>query len=86
MDFGVQLYDRAVERELTVTNSGKVPFAFNFNYSRLSRPGIVEATPASGTIAPLAKEVIKLKVGRLQRGAGRGGGVPASGTDAGVPV
>ncbi|KAG2489301.1 hypothetical protein HYH03_012133 [Edaphochlamys debaryana] len=62
MDFGVQLYDRTVEREMMLTNSGKVPFSYNFNTSRLSRPGIVEAIPASGTIAPLTKEIIKLRV------------------------
>ncbi|PNH08880.1 Hydrocephalus-inducing protein [Tetrabaena socialis] len=62
MDFGIQLYDRTVEREMTLVNSGKVPFTFAFNMSRLSRPGIVEATPLSGTIAPLSKETIKLKV------------------------
>ncbi|KXZ49496.1 hypothetical protein GPECTOR_21g722 [Gonium pectorale] len=62
LDFGVQLYDRTVEREITLSNSGKVPFTYNFNTSRLSRPGIIEATPSAGTIPPLTKETIKLKV------------------------
>jgi hypothetical protein len=62
MDFGVQLYDRTVERELTLTNSGKVPFDFAISMARLSRPGIVEAIPAAGHIPPLGKEVIRLRV------------------------
>lgn len=66
LDFGVQLYDRTVERELTLSNSGKVPFNYTFNFSRLSRLGIVEAVPPSGTVAPLTKEVVKLKA-RLRR-------------------
>ncbi|GIL73964.1 hypothetical protein Vretifemale_3957, partial [Volvox reticuliferus] len=62
LDFGIQLYDRTVERELTLSNSGKVPFTYNFNFTRLSRIGIVEAVPVSGTVAPLTKETVKLKV------------------------
>ncbi|EFJ42226.1 hypothetical protein VOLCADRAFT_67248 [Volvox carteri f. nagariensis] len=62
LDFGIQLYDRTVERELTLSNSGKVPFTYTFNFTRLSRPGIVEAVPVTGTVAPLTKETVKIRV------------------------
>lgn len=63
MDFGVQLYDRATERELVLANQGKVPFDFNLSMAKLSRPGVVEALPPSGTVQPLTKETIRIRVG-----------------------
>lgn len=62
IDLGRVLYNKAVERDLVITNSGKVPYDFNINTSRLSRPSIIEPSPRSGVVGPGQRAIIKLKV------------------------
>ena len=63
LDLGSTLYNKPVERDLVISNNGKVPSDFAINTSRLSRASIVEPTPRSGVVGPGQKETVKLKVG-----------------------
>ncbi len=43
--------------QLVLSNEGRVPFDFGVDLSRLSRPGVVEASPLKGAIAGGEKQV-----------------------------
>ena len=47
---------------LLALNQGKVAFDYNIGTGMLTRPGIVEAIPASGKIAAGGKETLKLRL------------------------
>lgn len=61
-DCGIQPYDKHTERDLYINNQGHVPFDFSVDLSKLSRPGIIEASPLSGKVAAGDKAHVKLKV------------------------
>eukprot|EP00775_Hariotina_reticulata_P008964 gene8964-9139_t len=61
-DCGLQPYDRAVERDLHISNTGKVAFDFSIDLSHLSRPGVMEVSAMTGKVAAGEKAHIKLKV------------------------
>ena len=74
IDLGATLYNKTVERDLVISNNGKVPYDFNVNTSRLSRPSIIEPTPRSGVVGPGQKETVKLKVRYIDGWGGTGTG------------
>ena len=67
IDLGAILYNKTVERDIVISNNGKVPYEFAINSSRLSRPSIVDVSPRNGVVGPGQKETVKLKV----RGVGK---------------
>lgn len=60
-DFGVQLYDRTLDRELMVSNTGRVPVTYHVDLSKLTRAGTVEVLPPTGTVMPASRESLKIK-------------------------
>lgn len=62
VDIGRQQYNRASEQEVVINNTGRVPFNYVVNLSKLSRPSIVSASPAQGTIGPGHRDAIRLRV------------------------
>ena len=42
---------------MVLSNEGRVPFDFCVDLSRLSRPGVVEASPLKGAVAGGEKQV-----------------------------
>ena len=59
LDFGTQEYDQWEEREINITNNGRVPFTFQADLSCMSRPGMVEVIPMSGTVKDKARVVVR---------------------------
>jgi len=59
---GLQPYDRVLERELHISNTGKVAFDSSIDLSHLSRPGVIEASMMTGKVAAGDKAHIKIKV------------------------
>ena len=59
LDFGTQEYDKWEEKEIILTNLGKVPFPFQVDLSFLSRPGMVEVVPMNGTVKDKAKLLVR---------------------------
>jgi hypothetical protein len=66
-DCGLQPYDRALERELHISNTGKVAFDYSIDLSHLSRPGVIEMSAMTGKVAAGDKAHIKFKVAQLLR-------------------
>ena len=62
VDIGRQQYNRATEKEIQLQNTGRVPFSYVVNLSRLSRASIVVASPLSGTIGPGNRDFIRLRI------------------------
>ncbi|KAK9824158.1 hypothetical protein WJX72_008157 [[Myrmecia] bisecta] len=62
LDVGLVPYDRMTEKEVVLQNQGRVPFLYKVNTSGLSRPDIVEVSPASGSVGPGQKETIRFRV------------------------
>ncbi|GFH15841.1 rhodanese domain-containing protein [Haematococcus lacustris] len=62
VDMGQQLFNKTVEREVVISNQGKVPFDYAINMRLLSRPSIASASPSSGVVGPGHREVVKLRV------------------------
>ena len=62
VDFGQVLFNEVGERVITIQNTGKVPFPFEFQYTQLSSIGIVEACPSFGTVSPGDKSLVTLRV------------------------
>ena len=48
IDFGLQLYDRIEERELFLSNTGRVVLSFAVLKASLSRINVLEILPVSG--------------------------------------
>ena len=48
LDFGEIPYNDSAQKDFYIENIGKVAYEFNINASTLTRPGIVEVTPAVG--------------------------------------
>ncbi len=48
LDFGEIPYNDSSSKDFYIENIGKVAYEFNINTSTLTRPGIVEVTPALG--------------------------------------
>ena len=65
LDFGLQTYDRVAEKELFLSNKGKVPFAFSVEKPALSR---TEVLPASGNVKEggTAKIIVRVLPGLPQ--------------------
>ncbi|CAG9464033.1 unnamed protein product [Pedinophyceae sp. YPF-701] len=62
IDVGRQPYNRTVEQEVVLQNTGRVPFNYILNLSRLSRPGVVSAANTTGHLAGGQREGIKLRI------------------------
>lgn len=69
LDFGLQSYDQVQEKELWLTNAGRVPVSFEVKLDEISRPNIVEVVPATGQIAASSKQkiVVRMLPGLPQR-------------------
>lgn len=50
LDFGLQLYDRVEEKEVVLTNVGRVALSFSVHKTMLSRPNVIEVLPPRGTV------------------------------------
>jgi hydrocephalus-inducing protein len=59
LDFGSQEYDTWQEKELILSNGGRVPFNYQVDLSCLSRPGMVEVSPLSGLVKDKARIVVR---------------------------
>ena len=62
LDFGLQNYDRVEDKELLLTNTGRVGFTFSADKSHLSRKNVVEILPANGTVQAGDKQRIIIRV------------------------
>ena len=59
LDFGSQEHDDWQEKDLTITNTGRVPFLFQVDLSIVSRPGMLEVSPLSGLVKDRAKLTVR---------------------------
>ena len=50
LDFGKIVYTEFCEKELVLTNNGRVPFVFSFIKDQFSTPGLIEINPETGKI------------------------------------
>eukprot|EP00698_Gefionella_okellyi_P022526 TRINITY_DN7486_c0_g1_i1.p1 TRINITY_DN7486_c0_g1~~TRINITY_DN7486_c0_g1_i1.p1 ORF type:complete len:4186 (-),score=1237.39 TRINITY_DN7486_c0_g1_i1:99-12656(-) len=50
LDCGLQLYDKAVEKEFILYNTGKVSFPFVVSLDGLKHPGTLSVSPVSGNV------------------------------------
>ncbi|CAD7699035.1 unnamed protein product [Ostreobium quekettii] len=62
ISLGAQPYDRAIEREITLHNQGKVPFDFNVIKSHLTYGWMVESIPEKGRVGAGQRDTLKLKI------------------------
>lgn len=65
LDFGEVLFNQVLEKEISLVNTGKVAYYYNFNLSGISRPFVVDASPLSGLINAEEKQkvVIRFRAG-----------------------
>eukprot|EP00929_Paragymnodinium_shiwhaense_P007666 TRINITY_DN111574_c0_g1_i1.p1 TRINITY_DN111574_c0_g1~~TRINITY_DN111574_c0_g1_i1.p1 ORF type:complete len:5027 (+),score=1455.52 TRINITY_DN111574_c0_g1_i1:94-15081(+) len=65
LDFEEIPFTDIEEKEILLTNPGKVAATFNFNLSEVSRPFVVDITPPSGVIRPEEKVrcMVKFRAG-----------------------
>lgn len=65
LDFGQVLFNKLEDRDFSILNVGKVPFAFTITAERISRGRLVEVTPTSGRVAPgeKARVIVRLRPG-----------------------
>lgn len=65
LDFGQVLFNKLEDRDFSILNVCKVPFAFNITAERISRGRLVEVTPTSGRVAPgeKARVMVRLRPG-----------------------
>lgn len=62
LDFGQVLFNKLEDRDFSITNVGKVPFAFNITADKLSRGRFIEITPTNGRVAPGEKSRILVRL------------------------
>ena len=62
LDFGPQNYDRVEERDLLLSNTGRVAFTYSADKSKLSRKNVVEILPPTGCIQAGEKQRIIVRV------------------------
>merc|ERR1719331_109079 len=61
IDFGDILYDQIVEREVYISNPGRVAGYFNFNLSQIARPTTTDAHPLAGIIQSDERQKVMVK-------------------------
>lgn len=62
LDFGQVLYNKTEDRDFSILNVGKVPFAFNIIADNVARGRTLEVAPTSGKIAPGEKQRILVRL------------------------
>ena len=69
LDFGEVIYDKTVEKELFISNPGKVSFNFAVRTDGVSRKGLVEVSPSEGRVFSNDKQkvVVRLSPGLPER-------------------
>jgi hydrocephalus-inducing protein len=60
LSFGQQLYQKGIDKELTLQNSGRVPFNFTVNLVPLKRKSVLQIWPLEGYLGPNEKAVFKM--------------------------
>ena len=56
------LFFKTVERDITLQNTGKVPFDFAMDLSQLSRAAVLSCSPLEGRLVSGQKQVLKIKI------------------------
>lgn len=62
IDIGSQAFDKVIDRDVSLQNTGKVDVDFRVNLAKLTRPGVVSVSPMNGNLKPGQKETLKLKI------------------------
>ena len=62
VNIGSTPFDRAVDRDVTLSNSGKVTFPFEVLTSSLTRPYILDISPTRGKLAAGEKVTLKMHI------------------------
>jgi hydrocephalus-inducing protein len=60
LNFGDVLFTQTVEKEIVLSNTGKVPCYFSVDLSSLKRPSVIDIHPLTGLIHPEDRQVILL--------------------------
>ena len=62
LDFGLQNYDRVEEKEVLLSNTGRVALTFSADKSLLSRKNVIEILPSGGTVLAGEKQRLVIRV------------------------
>jgi P pilus assembly chaperone PapD len=62
LDFGLQSYDAVEEKEVIISNTGRVDLNYQVRLTELSRLNVVEVVPMEGRIAPDAKQRLTVRL------------------------
>lgn len=61
LDFGRALYNRTLEKEVVITNSGRVPFTFSVDLTSLLRPTNVMVSPSESRLEAGEKQSLRIR-------------------------
>eukprot|EP00759_Apiculatamorpha_spiralis_P009318 PhF_6_TR15973/c0_g1_i1/m.24996/K17570/HYDIN; hydrocephalus-inducing protein len=59
LDYGAQQYDKWDEKDIWITNSGKVGFPFTVDLSMVQRAGTIEVTPMQGFVKDKVRILVR---------------------------
>lgn len=62
LDYGVIPYYSPQEKDITISNTGKIAIDFNFDFGTLKRKDIIQVIPESGRIKPGEKQKLIVKL------------------------
>ena len=62
LDFGLQQFNKVVEKHFTLVNTGKIPFPFSINFTDPTLNPSLKILPLHGNLAPTQKQQFQVWV------------------------